>query len=69
MITKYSTGDRVLIPAVITSAREVGGVIIYDVRSEEAWDGIREDAIVLDSKASALARFRETIDELNDRWR
>ena len=55
MQTKYSTGQRILVPAVIRSAREENGKIIYDVDTERLWDGISESDIVVDENAAAQA--------------
>ena len=68
MQTKYSTGQRVLVPAVIRSAREDNGVIIYDVDTEATWQGVREDAVIVDNRA-ASAQFKETMEDISRRWR
>ena len=68
MQTKYSTGQRVLVPAVIRSAREDNGVIIYDVDTEATWQGVREDAVIVDNRAESDA-FKETLNRMTDRWR
>lgn len=57
MVTKYTTGQAVLIPAIIRSASERNGVIVYDVDAN-TWDGIPEDAIIVDNRA-ALRAFSE----------
>ena len=44
MVTKYTTGDRVLIPGVVTSMREQDGVIYYNVDTY-SWDGFPEEDI------------------------
>ena len=43
MNTKYNTGQAILIPATIRSAKEVNGKVLYDV-DVESWD-IPEDNI------------------------
>lgn len=58
MVTKYTTGQAVLIPAIIRSASERNGVIVYDVDAN-TWDGIPEDAIIVDNRAAALRAFSE----------
>ena len=70
MVTKYNTGDSVLIPATISSAEEQNGVIIYHVEAE-LWNGVPEDAIILneDAKAqSAMETFASEFATRND-WR
>lgn len=63
MITKYTTGQTVLIPATIRNAEERDGQIIYHVDTE-TWDGIPEDAILLNEDAQiqkAMQTFRDTL--------
>ena len=63
MNTKYTTGQSILIPATIRNAEEINGQIIYHV-DVNTWDGIPEDAIVLNENAqiqNAMQRFRETL--------
>ncbi len=55
MQTKYATGQRIMVPAVIRSAREESGKIIYEVDTERLWEGISEDDIILDERATARA--------------
>lgn len=65
MVTKYNTGDPVLIPGTIRSAEEVNGQIIYRVDAE-IWDGIPESAIVENPNAEiqrAMERFSRQIVE------
>ena len=50
MNTKYNTGQAILIPATIRSAREENGKIIYEVDAE-TWQGIPEDAIIVNDNA------------------
>lgn len=68
METKYNTGQRILVPAVIRSAREQNGVIVYDVDTEATWQGVREDAIVVDDRAAASV-FKDTLDRMSETWR
>lgn len=66
MQTKYTTGQAVLIPATITSAREENGVIIYDVESRP-WEGVPENAIVIDNEAATRAAFNSAMRSLSER--
>ncbi|MBR2554170.1 MAG: hypothetical protein IKE94_04830 [Aeriscardovia sp.] len=66
MQTKYTTGQAVLIPATITSAREENGTIIYDVESRH-WEGVPENAIVIDNEAAARAAFDNAMRSLSER--
>lgn len=63
MITRYSTGQSVLIPATIRSAEEVDGKIIYQV-DRLFWDGIPEEAIVVNEEAEKLNAMRTFKDAL-----
>ena len=71
MNTKFTTGQAILIPATIRSAREENGVVIYDVNSN-TWDGIPEDAIVIDENKAAQEAFntgmRQLTREVRDRY-
>ena len=71
MNTKYTTGQAVLIPAVIESAREENGTIIYDVQVDY-WRGIPENAIIVDQAAGARAAYDKAMSqlskEINDRF-
>ena len=69
MVTKYNTGQQILIPATIRSAREDNGKIIYEVDTGYAWDGIPEDQIVIDDKISARAEFEKGIRALQADFR
>lgn len=63
MNTKYTTGQSILIPATIRNVEEINGQIIYHVNAD-TWEGIPEDAIVLNENAqiqNAMQRFRETL--------
>ena len=66
MQTKYNTGQAVLIPATITSAREENGTIIYDVESRH-WEGVPENAIVIDNEAAYRAAFDNVMRSLSER--
>lgn len=69
MVTKYNTGQAVLIPATIRSAREENGQVIYDV-SADTWEGIPEDAIIVNDNAEAeraMQAFMNTLTRRN-RW-
>lgn len=67
MITKYTTGQAVMIPATIRSAEERDGKIIYRVDTND-WEGIPEDQIVLNDQAAAMRTFREALMEQSERW-
>lgn len=56
MFTKYTTGQTVLIPAVIRSAREDNGKIIYEIDAD-TWRGVPEEQIIVDDAVSANAVF------------
>jgi len=63
MNTKYNTGQAILIPATIRSAREEDGRIIYDVDTE-TWQGIPEDAIIVDERAEAQRAMQTFMSEI-----
>ena len=63
MQTKYNTGQAVLIPATIRSAREIDGQIIYDVEAN-TWDGIPEEAIIVNDDAESQRAMRTFMDGL-----
>ena len=70
MDTKYNTGDAILIPATIRSAEEVNGQIIYHVDAD-TWNGITEDAVVVNDNAESQRAMQSFLDEFksdND-WR
>lgn len=70
MVTKYNTGDAVLIPATIRSAEEVNGQIIYNVDAD-TWKGIPENAVVVNDNAASQRAMQSFLDEFkadND-WR
>lgn len=68
MVTKYNTGDAVLIPATIRSAEEINGQIIYHVEAE-TWNGIPEDAIVVNENAKAQRAMETFSNQIADQWR
>lgn len=71
MQTKYNTGQAILIPATIRSAREIDGQIIYDV-DVNTWEGIPEDAIIVNENAESQRAMQTFMDSLlgKDRdWR
>ena len=70
MITKYNTGDAVLIPATIRSASEINGQIIYYVDAD-TWGGIPEDAIIVNENAESQRAMQSFLDEFkaNNDWR
>ena len=70
MVTKYNTGQAILIPATIRSAREDNGRIIYEVDAK-TWDGIPEDAIIVNENAEAQRAMQTFMSEImtNRPWR
>ena len=70
MNTKYNTGQSILIPATIRSAREENGKIIYDVDAN-TWDGFPEDAIIVDENAERQKALQTFMDGLlaRNQWR
>ena len=64
MNTKYTTGQAVLVPATIESAREENGFIIYEVRGN-FYEGIPEDAIIVDQAAGAKAAYDREMSKLS----
>lgn len=64
MFTKYSTGQAVLIPAVIRSAKEINGAVIYEVDADH-WEGVPEDQIIIDDKITAKAAFDKEMRRLS----
>ena len=63
MQTKYNTGQAILIPATIRSATEINGQIIYQVDAN-TWDGIPEEAIIVNDKAETQRAMRTFMDGL-----
>ena len=71
MQTKYNTGQAVLIPATIRSAEEINGQIIYKVVAD-TWEGIPEDAIIVNENAESQRAMQTFLDSLLGRdrdWR
>lgn len=69
MVTRYNTGDAVLIPATIKSAEEINDQIVYRVEAN-IWDGIPENAIVVNPDADvqrAMERFNEALTQTFER--
>lgn len=52
MKTKFNTGDRVLIPGQIVSARQIDGGVFYEVEAD-AWqvpeESIRKDGVMVET--------------------
>lgn len=69
MTTKYTTGQAVLIPAVIRSASEENGVVKYQVDTGDIWDGITEDKITEAPEASAISFDNELRRMNREIWR
>lgn len=69
MVTKYNTGDSVLIPATIRSAEERDGQIIYQVDAN-TWEGIPENDVISDERAQAQKAMQSFARELTQaqRW-
>lgn len=70
MVTKYNTGDAVLIPATIRSAEEINGQIFYHVDAD-TWGVIHEDAVVVNDNTASQRAMQSFLDEFkadND-WR
>lgn len=69
MVTKYNTGDAILIPATIRSAEERDGQIIYQVDAN-TWGGIPENAVISDERAQAQKAMQSFVRELTQaqRW-
>lgn len=66
MVTKYTTGQAILIPATIVSAEERDDQIIYHVDAE-TWEGVPEAAVIVDERAEAQRAMRTFMDSLMDR--
>ena len=65
MVTKYNTGDAVLIPATIRSAEEINNQIVY----HDTWNGIPEDAIVVNENAEAQRAMQAFVSQITDQMR
>ena len=63
MQTKYNTGQAILIPATISSAKEINGQVVYEVYAD-TWDGIPEDAIIVDENAESQRAMKIFMDKL-----
>lgn len=68
MVTKYNTGDAILIPATIRSAEEINGQIIYHVEAD-IWNGIPENAVVENENAEAQRAMEIFSNQIADQWR
>jgi len=67
MVTKYTTGQSVLIPATIETAEERDGKIIYQVHAD-TWEGVPEDAILVNEDAEIQNAMQTFIDSMRQRW-
>jgi hypothetical protein len=67
MVTRYNTGDAVLIPATITSAKEIDGQVIYNVEAN-VWDGIPENAITRNENAEVQRAMESFSKQIAQRW-
>lgn len=63
MQTKYTTGQAILIPAKIRSAEEQNGKILYRVDGD-FWEGIPEDAIIVDENAEKASIMKDFMNKL-----
>ena len=63
MVTRYNTGQAVLVPATIRSAEEKDGQIIYHVDAD-TWAGIPENAIVVNENAETQRAMQTFMDAL-----
>ena len=71
MQTKYNTGQAILIPATIRSAEEINGQIVYKVDAD-TWEGIPEDAIIVNENAESQRAMKAFMNKLLGRepsWR
>lgn len=69
MVTKFNTGDEVLIPAKVRSAAERNGQIIYFVDTDNIWDGISEENIILNENSTKNIELQSFVEEISERWR
>lgn len=67
MVTRYNTGDAVLIPATITNAEERDSQIIYKVDAN-IWDGIPENAIIRNENAEVQRAMESFSKQIAKRW-
>ena len=68
MVTRYNTGDAVLIPATIKSAEEINGQIVYHVEAD-TWEGIPENAIIVNENAESQRAMQSFMEEITRDWR
>ena len=66
MVTKYNSGDVVLIPATILSARERDGQISYEVDAK-SWD-IPENVIIKNENAEVQRAMESFSKQIAQRW-
>lgn len=66
MQTKYTTGQAILIPATIRSAEEINGQIVYRVDAD-IWEGIPEEAIIVNDNAETQRAMKTFMDTLLNR--
>ena len=64
MVSKYTTGQTVLIPATIRGIEERNGQIFYKIDAD-LWNGVQEDQIVIDDVVSARAAFNHAMEKLS----
>ena len=64
MVSKYTTGQTVLIPATIRGIEERNGQIFYKIDAD-LWNGVQEDQIVIDDAVSARAAFNHAMEKLS----
>lgn len=69
MVTKYNTGDEVLIPAKVRSAAEKNGQTIYFVDTDNIWDGISEENIILNENSTKNIELQTFAEAISERWR
>lgn len=65
MITKFNTGEAVLIPATIASAEEVDGEITYEVDAK-TWR-VPENMIIKNEEAQKMDALRTFVNTLIER--
>lgn len=68
MVTKYNTGDAVLIPATIRSAEEINNQIVYQVEAD-IWNGIPENAVVENESAVSQRAMQAFVSQITDQMR
>lgn len=67
MVTKYTTGQSVLIPATIETAEERDGQIIYHVHAD-TWEGVPEDAILVNEDAEIQNAMQTFVESMRQGW-